>query len=64
MVCQSIIPGILSFMQQDIISEYGSSNNCKHIDTNEEVNIEFKCLVSLNNDINLQLKASSIICSC
>lgn len=33
-VCQSIIPGILSFVSQQTISEYGSSNNCKTIETN------------------------------
>lgn len=35
-VCQSIIPGILSFVSQQTISEYGSSNNCKTIETNQE----------------------------
>ncbi|TNV86202.1 hypothetical protein FGO68_gene3368 [Halteria grandinella] len=36
LVCQSIIPGILSFASQESISEYGSSNNCKTIDCDSD----------------------------
>jgi hypothetical protein len=40
-VCQSIIPGILGFISQDSITEYGSSNRCKTVETFQEVRHAF-----------------------
>jgi len=44
-VCQSILPGILGYVQNEVIAHYGTSNNCKQIKVDNEVNDLFTLVI-------------------